>query len=92
MIGILIWLVIGALIGWIAHLTQRGGIRHGLGLNLAVGVTGAVLGGCAGRLLGLEASALGAGRIEPAALALCLIGAIVALGFFSLFHRPDQAR
>ena len=41
--GILAWLVFGAIAGWIAHLiTGRGG---GLIVNIIVGIVGAIIGG-----------------------------------------------
>ena len=41
--GILVWIVIGLIAGWLAHviLGGRGGILH----NLAVGLVGAIVGG-----------------------------------------------
>ena len=41
--GILAWLVFGAIAGWLAHvITGRGG---GLIVNIVVGIVGAVIGG-----------------------------------------------
>ncbi|MBX9403147.1 GlsB/YeaQ/YmgE family stress response membrane protein [Lysobacter sp. BMK333-48F3] len=90
MIGILVWLAVGALIGWVASLVMRSAAPQNAAQHIAVGVAGAIAGGCAGRLLGI--GQLDRGDLSVAGLALCLIGAIVALGVFSLFHRPSQAR
>lgn len=43
--NIIIWLVIGGLIGWAASVVMKTDARQGILLNVVVGVLGAVLGG-----------------------------------------------
>jgi len=43
--NIIIWLVIGGLIGWVASIIMRTDAQQGVFLNVVVGVVGAVLGG-----------------------------------------------
>lgn len=90
MIGILVWLAVGALTGWIASRVMRGSASRHTAQHIAVAIAGAIAGGCAGRLLGI--GQLDRGDLSVAGLALCLIGAIIALGIFSLLHSPSQAR
>ena len=75
---ILIWLVIGAIAGWLAGLLIRGG---GFGLigDIIVGIVGAVI---AGYLLPAIGIHLGAGFIRSVINALigaCLVLAVVRL-------------
>jgi uncharacterized membrane protein YeaQ/YmgE (transglycosylase-associated protein family) len=76
--GLIIFLAIGAVAGWLAGTLMQGG---GFGLlgNIAVGVVGAVLGGFVFGLLGISAGGLIGSIITAtagAALLLLIIGMI----------------
>lgn len=43
--GILLWIIFGALAGWIASLIMKTDAQQGALLNIIVGIIGAVLGG-----------------------------------------------
>jgi uncharacterized membrane protein YeaQ/YmgE (transglycosylase-associated protein family) len=43
--GIVLWIVFGALVGWIASLIMKTDAQQGMLLNIIVGIVGAVLGG-----------------------------------------------
>ncbi|MEI2455230.1 MULTISPECIES: GlsB/YeaQ/YmgE family stress response membrane protein [Lysobacter] len=90
MIGILVWLAIGALVGWIGSRAMRNAAPPHTAQHIAVGIAGAIAGGCAARLLGI--SQLDRGDLSLAGLTLSLLGAIVSLGIYSLFHSPSRAR
>ncbi len=45
MINLIIWLVVGGLIGWVASLVMRTDAQQGMLLNVVVGVVGAALAG-----------------------------------------------
>ncbi|MDN3556360.1 GlsB/YeaQ/YmgE family stress response membrane protein [Halomonas maura] len=70
--GIIAWLIIGGLAGWIAGHIMRGG---GFGLlgNIGVGVVGAVVGGGLFNLLGLQAGGF------IGSLVTAVVGAVVLL-------------
>ncbi|WP_298864016.1 GlsB/YeaQ/YmgE family stress response membrane protein [uncultured Gimesia sp.] len=53
-VGIIIFLIIGAIAGWLAGTLMKGG-SFGLLGNIIVGVLGAVVGGIVFRILGLSA-------------------------------------
>jgi uncharacterized membrane protein YeaQ/YmgE (transglycosylase-associated protein family) len=48
--GILIWIIFGALVGWVASMIMKGG--GGLVWDIIVGIVGAVIGGLVMSLLG----------------------------------------
>lgn len=50
--GIILWIIFGALVGWIASLIMKTDAEQGSLLNIVVGVVGAVLGGWIMSLLG----------------------------------------
>ena len=43
--NLIIWLVIGGLLGWVARLIMRTDAQQGVVLNIVVGIVGALLGG-----------------------------------------------
>lgn len=79
--SLLIFLIVGALAGWLAGVIVRG---FGFGLlgNIIVGIIGAFLGGWLFRALGVS---LGAGLVGVFLTAL--IGAVVLLFLISLIRR-----
>ncbi len=50
--GILIWIIFGGLVGWVASLIMKTDSQQGIILNVVVGVVGAVVGGWIMSLLG----------------------------------------
>jgi uncharacterized membrane protein YeaQ/YmgE (transglycosylase-associated protein family) len=79
--ALIIWLVIGAVAGWLAGLIVKG---YGFGLvgNIVVGIVGAVL---AGWLLPLVGFVLVGGVI--AAIINAVIGAVILLVVIGLFKK-----
>lgn len=71
--AILIWLLVGAVAGWLAGLVVRGG-GFGLVGNIVIGIIGAFLGGW---LFGIAGIAIGAGIINT--IFTAFIGAVVLL-------------
>lgn len=55
--GLIIFLAIGAVAGWLAGMLMKGG-GSGLLMNIVVGIVGAVVGGFVFGLLGLSAGGL----------------------------------
>jgi len=43
--GIILWIVFGALVGWIASMIMKTDAEQGALLNIIIGIVGAVLGG-----------------------------------------------
>lgn len=83
--GIIIWLIMGGLVGWIASLIMGTDGQQGIILNVVVGIVGALIGGW------LIGPLLGAGSINEGisimSLVVSLIGAVILLGILSLFNR-----
>ena len=77
--GIILWLIIGGVIGWLASLVMRTDGSQGIILNIVVGIIGSWLGGW------LIAPMIGGSGIMGYVSAL--IGAIVLLAIVNLFRR-----
>ena len=88
LIGIIIWLVMGGLVGWIASMIMGTSEQQGIILNVVVGIVGALIGGW------LIGPLLGAGSINEGltimSFAVSLLGAIILLGILSLFQRSRK--
>ncbi|MDP3747837.1 MAG: GlsB/YeaQ/YmgE family stress response membrane protein [Phenylobacterium sp.] len=78
-VGIIGWIVIGILAGWVAEKVMKR--NHGLLTNLAVGVVGALLGGFVAGLLGISFG----GWIGSFVIAT--LGAIILLFLLGLLKR-----
>jgi uncharacterized membrane protein YeaQ/YmgE (transglycosylase-associated protein family) len=84
--NIIIWLVVGGLIGWVASIVMRTNGQQGILLNVVVGVVGAVLGGWfLSPLLG--ASTINQGNFSVSGLLVSLLGAVILLAIVNLVRR-----
>ncbi|MDY7546946.1 GlsB/YeaQ/YmgE family stress response membrane protein [Glaciimonas sp. Gout2] len=79
--GILAWLIIGAIAGWLAGVLVKGG-GFGILVDILVGIVGAFIGGWLAGLIGIGVSG---GMI--ASIVTATIGAIVLLVIVRLVKR-----
>ena len=84
--GIIIWLIVGGLIGWVASLIMKTDGQQGIILNVVVGIIGALIGGFLGPMLGMGGGINSSG-IDMMSILASLIGAIVLLAIVNLFRR-----
>ena len=82
MINFLLWLVFGALIGWLASLVMRTDAQQGAVLNIVVGIIGALIGGF---LFG--AGTINSNNFSLSALLVSFVGAVVLLAIINLVRR-----
>ncbi|MFC3550712.1 GlsB/YeaQ/YmgE family stress response membrane protein [Lysobacter cavernae] len=85
--GLIIWLIIGGVIGWLASLIMKTDGQQGIFLNVIVGIVGAFLGGWLGGLLGIGGGEINDGNFSVSGLLMSLVGAIVLLAIVNLFRR-----
>ena len=78
--GLLWWIIIGAVAGWLAGKLMRGG-GFGFLVNLLVGIAGGVIGGWVFGLLGIDTGGI------IGSLVTALVGAILLLWVISLFKK-----
>lgn len=84
--NLIIWLVVGGLIGWVASMIMRTDGQQGLILNIVVGIVGALLGGwLIGPLLGQ--GSINSGDFSIGGLLVSLVGAVLLLAIVNLFRR-----
>lgn len=86
MINLIVWLIVGGIIGWVASMIMRTDGSQGMFLNVIVGIVGAALGGwLISPLLGLPS--INEGSFSIGALLVSLIGAVILLAIVNLFRR-----
>jgi len=84
--GLLILLVVGGLIGWVASIIMRTDGQQGIILNVVVGIAGALLAGFIVTPL-IGGAPITSGVIDIQTVLVSLLGAIVLLGIINLFRR-----
>ena len=84
--GIIIWLIVGGIVGWLASMIMRRDGQQGILLNIVVGIVGAFIGGwLIGPLLG--APSINSGSLSIMSFIVSLIGAVILLLIVNLFTR-----
>ena len=87
MIGFIVWLVVGALVGWIASLIMKTDGQQGTILNIVVGIVGAALGGFIFRLVGANGANINDNGLSVYTFLVSLVGAVVLIGLVKLVRR-----
>ena len=86
--GIIIWLIVGGICGWLASLIMRTDAQQGIILNIIVGIVGAVtllslLGALTPILVARGVELLHSPQAETNLLIVALVGTVIALGVFT---------
>jgi uncharacterized membrane protein YeaQ/YmgE (transglycosylase-associated protein family) len=83
--GIIIWLIVGGICGWLASIIMKRDAQQGIFLNIIVGIVGAVLAGW------LISPLVGVGTINDGitigSFLVSLLGAILLLFIVNLITR-----
>ncbi|MEN9936190.1 MAG: hypothetical protein RLZZ387_2769 [Chloroflexota bacterium] len=87
MINLVLWLVFGALVGWLASIVMRTNEQQGLLLNILVGVLGAFLGGLIFNLLGFDTININDNVFNIGSLLVSFVGAVILLALVNLVRR-----
>jgi uncharacterized membrane protein YeaQ/YmgE (transglycosylase-associated protein family) len=86
MINLILWLVVGGVLGWIASMIMRTDAQQGIVLNIVVGIVGAALAGLLiSPLLGVPT--INQDSFSVGAMVVSLIGAIILLAIVNLIRR-----
>ena len=83
--GIIIWLIVGGIVGWLASIIMKTDGQQGILLNVVVGIIGALLAGF------IISPLVGVGTINSGlsvgTFLVSLVGAVVLLAIVNLFRR-----
>lgn len=75
MIGLIIWIIFGALAGWLASIIMGTNAQMGAIANIVVGVIGALIGGLLMNFLGYD----GVTNFDLYSMAVAVLGSVVLL-------------
>lgn len=90
--NLIIWLVVGGVIGWIASMIMNTDVQQGVFLNVVVGSVGAMTGGLASSPM-LHRGTILQGDFSLSGLMVSLLGAVALLVVVSLIRlRRGSAR
>lgn len=84
--SLIILLVVGGLIGWVASMIMRTDGQQGIILNIVVGIVGSLLAGYVVTPL-IGGAPITSGGISLTTVMVSLLGAIVLLALINLFRR-----
>jgi len=87
LLDIVLWILFGALAGWIASMIMKTNAQMGAFGNIVVGIIGAFIGGFLFRTLtGVQVEGF-----NLTSLIVAIIGAVILLGIVKLFTRRGTA-
>ncbi len=82
--GILSWILLGALAGWVASIIMKKNRSMGAMANIVVGIIGAFIGGFVMNLIGAKADVTG---FNLESFIVALIGSIILLAIINLIRK-----
>ena len=80
--GLIIWLIVGGVVGWLASKIMRTDAQQGLILNVVVGIVGAFLAG-----LLFTGGTINQAPLSIESFLVSLLGAVILLGIVNLLRR-----
>ena len=80
-----IWLIVGALAGWIASLIMKTDASMGAVMNIVVGIVGAFIGGWVLSLLNIATPP--AGQLNIPSILTAVLGAVILLAIVKAVRR-----
>lgn len=81
--GIIAWIIIGGIAGWIASMIMKKNSQMGLFANIVVGIVGGFLGGFVMSLVGGE----GVTGFNIYSLLVAVVGSVILLWIINMFKR-----
>lgn len=81
--GIILWIIFGALVGWVASIIMKTDAQQGALLNIIIGVVGAVIGGWLMSVIGES----GVGEFNLYSFLVALLGACVLIAIVKALRR-----
>jgi uncharacterized membrane protein YeaQ/YmgE (transglycosylase-associated protein family) len=80
--GLILWLIVGGVIGWLASIIMRTDGQQGIFLNIVVGIVGAFIGG-----LIFSGGSINRAPLTLTSFLVSLVGAIILLAIVNLVRR-----
>ncbi|WP_129791926.1 GlsB/YeaQ/YmgE family stress response membrane protein [Sphingosinicella sp. CPCC 101087] len=85
--GLILALIIGGIIGWLASIVMRTDAQQGIILNIVVGIVGSLLGSfLLGGFFGADGNIINS-PLDVGTLIAAFLGAVILLAIVNLFRR-----
>ncbi len=84
MMSIIVWIVVGALAGWIASMIMKTDASMGALANIVVGILGAFIGGWVVSLFGVNVAE---GQLNIPSILTAILGAVILLAIVKAVRR-----
>jgi uncharacterized membrane protein YeaQ/YmgE (transglycosylase-associated protein family) len=84
MISIIVWIIVGALAGWVASMIVKTDASMGALANIVVGILGAFIGGWVVGLFGVDVAA---GQLNIPSILTAILGAVILLVIVKMLRR-----
>ncbi len=84
MMSIIVWIIVGALAGWIASMIMKTDAQMGALANIVVGILGAFIGGWVVSLFGMNVME---GELSIPSVLTAILGAVILLAVLKMFRR-----
>ena len=86
--GLILALIIGGIIGWLASIVMRTNAQQGILLNIVVGIVGSLLGSfLLGGFFGADGTLLSGSALDGGTLLAAFVGAVLLLAIVNLYRR-----
>jgi len=80
--GIILWIIFGALVGWVASIIMKTDAEQGMIANIIVGIVGAFIGGFISSMF----NGPGVTGFDLRSLLIALLGAVILLFFLKMIR------
>lgn len=84
MMSIIVWIIVGALAGWIASMVVKTDASMGALANIVVGILGAFIGGWVVGLFGMNVAE---GQLNFPSVLTAILGAVILLALVKMLRR-----
>lgn len=89
-VGLIVWIIVGAIAGWLASIVMKTNRSQGLLTDIIVGIIGGFIGGWVLDLLGVgssTASSSGVSGLNLVSILTAFIGAVILLAIVRVLRR-----
>ena len=83
-VNILVWIIIGAIAGWLASMVMKTNASQGLLTDIIVGIVGGLIGGFVLNLIGVGGAVTG---LNLGSILVAFIGAVILLALLRMLRR-----
>ncbi|MCC6617184.1 MAG: GlsB/YeaQ/YmgE family stress response membrane protein [Anaerolineae bacterium] len=82
--NILVWIIVGAIAGWLASIVMKTNASQGLLTDIIVGIVGGLIGGFVLNLIGVGGAVTG---LNLGSILVAFIGAVILLALLRMLRR-----